>query len=179
MDLCNKGDKLVEEGVAALYNKVKGTPKGKSITRDRVGRLLVHATRAGWPDDATFSKRVLTTNLVPPDTHHTNHHPSLLSTKTNLPHYRTANSTYFSPLPACPPLPPSALALALALAHDPSFPIAGIAFPTSLAVNNIISNFSPVPVKGDAAPLVLAKDDVVKITIGAHIDGYAVVSAET
>lgn len=40
VELCNKGDKLVEEGVAALYNKVKGTPKGKSITRDRVGRLL-------------------------------------------------------------------------------------------------------------------------------------------
>lgn len=29
VELCNKGDKLVEDGVASLYNKVKGTPKGK------------------------------------------------------------------------------------------------------------------------------------------------------
>ncbi len=32
VELCNKGDKLVEEGVASLYNKVKGTPKGKHNT---------------------------------------------------------------------------------------------------------------------------------------------------
>lgn len=106
IELCNKGDKLVEEATAALYNKVKGTPKGK----------LFPFPCAEW-DNALI----------------------------------------------CPPLPLPA----------------GIAFPTSLAVNNIILNYSPVPPKGDVAATVLAKDDVVKITLGAHIDGYAVVSAET
>ncbi|KAJ8072382.1 hypothetical protein PM082_015941 [Marasmius tenuissimus] len=54
----------------------------------------------------------------------------------------------------------------------------GIAFPTSISVNNTVSHFSPL----ESDPLssqTLAKDDVVKIHIGAHIDGFAAVSAET
>ncbi|GAA5949872.1 hypothetical protein JCM21900_004233 [Sporobolomyces salmonicolor] len=82
LELCQEGDKLVEEGVKGLYNKVKGTPKG-------------------------------------------------------------------------------------------------IAFPTTVSVNNTIQNFSPVPSDKEAAELALKKDDLVKIVVGAHIDGYPVVSGET
>ncbi|GAA5967151.1 hypothetical protein JCM11641_000456 [Rhodosporidiobolus odoratus] len=82
LELCNEGDKLVEEGVKGLYNKVKGTPKG-------------------------------------------------------------------------------------------------IAYPTSVSVNNVLQNFSPVPSDKEASAQVLKKDDVVKFTVGAHIDGYPVVSGET
>ncbi|GAA5868506.1 hypothetical protein JCM1840_007022 [Sporobolomyces johnsonii] len=82
LELCQEGDKLVEEGVKGLYNKVKGTPKG-------------------------------------------------------------------------------------------------IAFPTTVSVNNTIQNFSPVPSDKEAAELTLKKDDLVKIVVGAHIDGYPVVAGET
>ncbi|GAA5892609.1 hypothetical protein JCM5296_006174 [Sporobolomyces johnsonii] len=82
LELCQEGDKLVEEGVKGLYNKVKGTPKG-------------------------------------------------------------------------------------------------IAFPTTVSVNNTIQNFSPVPSDKEAAELALKKDDLVKIVVGAHIDGYPVVAGET
>lgn len=54
----------------------------------------------------------------------------------------------------------------------------GLAFPTSIAVNNCVAHFSPLA-SDASAEQALAKDDVVKIHIGAHIDGYAAVSAET
>ncbi|CEQ41908.1 SPOSA6832_03645, partial [Sporobolomyces salmonicolor] len=95
LELCQEGDKLVEEGVKGLYNKVKGTPKGTSIPHPR--------------------------SCAPP----------------------------------------------------------GIAFPTTVSVNNTIQNFSPVPSDKEAAELALKKDDLVKIVVGAHIDGYPVVSGET
>ncbi|KAF7327677.1 Peptidase-M24 domain-containing protein [Mycena kentingensis (nom. inval.)] len=47
----------------------------------------------------------------------------------------------------------------------------GIAFPTCISVNNCVAHFSPARV--------LAKGDMVKIHIGAHIDGFASVAAET
>ncbi|KAG8716395.1 Curved DNA-binding protein (42 kDa protein) [Ceratobasidium sp. 423] len=54
----------------------------------------------------------------------------------------------------------------------------GLAFPTSISVNNCVSHYSPVPTDPQAnTPL--AKGDVVKIHLGAHIDGFASVSAET
>ncbi|GAA5829407.1 hypothetical protein JCM11251_005037 [Rhodosporidiobolus azoricus] len=82
LELCQQGDKLVEEGVKPLYNKVKGTPKG-------------------------------------------------------------------------------------------------IAFPTTLSVNNVLQNFSPVPSDKEGSAQTLKADDVVKIVVGAHIDGFPVVSGET
>ncbi|GAA5884474.1 hypothetical protein JCM6882_005266 [Rhodosporidiobolus microsporus] len=82
LELCKEGDKLVEEGVKPLYNKVKGTPKG-------------------------------------------------------------------------------------------------IAFPTTLSVNNVLQNFSPVPSDKEGSAQTLKADDVVKIVVGAHIDGFPVVSGET
>ncbi|KAF9560473.1 proliferation-associated protein 1 [Agrocybe pediades] len=54
----------------------------------------------------------------------------------------------------------------------------GIAFPTSISVNNTVAHFSPLA-SDPAADQVLAKDDVVKIQLGAHIDGFAAISAET
>ncbi|KIJ66985.1 hypothetical protein HYDPIDRAFT_108958 [Hydnomerulius pinastri MD-312] len=54
----------------------------------------------------------------------------------------------------------------------------GIAFPTCVSVNNTVAHFSPLA--SDAlASQTLAKDDVVKLHIGAHIDGFAAISAET
>jgi methionine aminopeptidase len=72
----------------------------------------------------------------------------------------------------------------------------GIAFPTSISVNNVVSHFSPLSyfspfffpfsisrfaiISSDStASLKLSKHDVVKIHLGAHIDGFAAVHAET
>ncbi|KAJ3835361.1 proliferation-associated protein 1 [Lentinula raphanica] len=54
----------------------------------------------------------------------------------------------------------------------------GIAFPTCVSVNNAVSHFSPLASDPQAAQT-LAKDDVVKLHLGAHIDGFASVAAET
>lgn len=52
----------------------------------------------------------------------------------------------------------------------------GIAFPTCLSVNNCICHFSPS--KNDT-DYVLKDGDVVKIDLGAHIDGFIAVAAHT
>lgn len=52
----------------------------------------------------------------------------------------------------------------------------GIAFPTCLSVNNCVCHFSPVRSEVD---VLLKKGDVVKIDLGAHIDGFVAVSAFT
>lgn len=52
----------------------------------------------------------------------------------------------------------------------------GIAFPTCLSVNNCICHFSPS--KNDTDH-VLKEGDVVKIDLGAHIDGFIAVAAHT
>jgi len=54
----------------------------------------------------------------------------------------------------------------------------GLAFPTSVSVNNCVAHFSPLA-SDPLSSLTLAKDDVVKIHLGAHIDGFAAISAET
>ncbi|KXN80738.1 Proliferation-associated protein 2G4 [Leucoagaricus sp. SymC.cos] len=54
----------------------------------------------------------------------------------------------------------------------------GIAFPTCVSVNNAVAHFSPLPSDPQAAQT-LAKGDVVKIQLGAHIDGFAAITAET
>ena len=54
----------------------------------------------------------------------------------------------------------------------------GIAFPTCVSVNNTVAHFSPLE-SDPSSNQTLAKGDVVKIHLGAHIDGYAAVSAET
>lgn len=53
----------------------------------------------------------------------------------------------------------------------------GIAFPTSISVNNVVSHYSPMPSDKDIP--VLKNGDVVKVMLGVHIDGYASVHAET
>lgn len=52
----------------------------------------------------------------------------------------------------------------------------GIAFPTCLSMNNCICHFSPS--KNDA-DYVLKEDDLVKIDVGVHIDGFIAVVAHT
>lgn len=52
----------------------------------------------------------------------------------------------------------------------------GIAFPTCVSVNNCICHFSPI--KSDPA-IILKDGDVVKIDLGAHIDGFIAVAAHT
>merc|ERR1711936_836080 len=52
----------------------------------------------------------------------------------------------------------------------------GIAFPTCLSVNHAICHFSPLVSESD---VILADGDVVKIDMGAHIDGFIAVVAHT
>lgn len=47
-----------------------------------------------------------------------------------------------------------------------------------LFLNSVICNYSPLP-SDSASSTALKANDVVKIQIGAHIDGYAAVAAET
>lgn len=52
----------------------------------------------------------------------------------------------------------------------------GIAFPTCLSVNNCICHFSPAKNDPD---YILKEGDVVKIDLGAHVDGFIAVAAHT
>merc|ERR1712212_872025 len=52
----------------------------------------------------------------------------------------------------------------------------GIAFPTCISVNNCICHFSPLVSEAD---VVLVEGDMVKIDMGAHIDGFIAVVAHT
>ncbi|CAG5122917.1 unnamed protein product, partial [Candidula unifasciata] len=52
----------------------------------------------------------------------------------------------------------------------------GIAFPTCVSVNNCVCHFSPLKSDPD---LILKDGDVVKIDLGAHVDGYIAVAAHT
>ncbi|CAM6069485.1 unnamed protein product [Sphagnum tenellum] len=51
----------------------------------------------------------------------------------------------------------------------------GVAFPTCISINNTVCHFSPLA--GDET--VLAADDIVKIDLGCHIDGFVAVVAHT
>ncbi|XP_065206445.1 proliferation-associated protein 2G4 [Planococcus citri] len=52
----------------------------------------------------------------------------------------------------------------------------GIAFPTCVSANNCICHFSPIKSEPD---YILKNEDVVKIDLGAHIDGFIAVVAHT
>jgi len=52
----------------------------------------------------------------------------------------------------------------------------GIAFPTCISVNNVICHYTPLLSEPDT---VLADGDLIKIDLGAHIDGFIAVVAET
>ncbi|KAH9959589.1 peptidase M24, structural domain-containing protein [Russula dissimulans] len=54
----------------------------------------------------------------------------------------------------------------------------GLAFPTCISVNNCVAHFSPLASDPLSAQK-LAKGDVVKLHLGAHIDGFAAITAET
>jgi len=55
----------------------------------------------------------------------------------------------------------------------------GLAYPTCVSVNNVLANFSPLPTDTVNGAVALKAGDVVKITVGAHIDGYASIAGET
>jgi metalloprotease ARX1 len=52
----------------------------------------------------------------------------------------------------------------------------GIAEPTSVNVNSCIRKYSPLP---DEEGYVLQEGDVVTVSLGVHIDGYAVIASQT
>jgi len=54
----------------------------------------------------------------------------------------------------------------------------GLAFPTCISVNNCVAHFSPLA-SDPLSVQKLAKGDVVKLHLGAHIDGFAAITAET
>ncbi|WFD19057.1 methionyl aminopeptidase [Malassezia caprae] len=54
----------------------------------------------------------------------------------------------------------------------------GLAFPTTISINQVVCNYAPLP-SDDASKTALKEGDVVKIQLGAHIDGYPSVLAET
>ena len=51
----------------------------------------------------------------------------------------------------------------------------GLAFPTCISVNECVCHNSPLPAESDT----LKDGDVVKIDLGAHVDGYIAVVAHT
>lgn len=52
----------------------------------------------------------------------------------------------------------------------------GIAFPTSVSINNCICHFSPTHSEAD---YILKKDDLAKVDLGAHVDGFIAVVAHS
>ncbi|ODQ65932.1 proliferation-associated protein 1 [Nadsonia fulvescens var. elongata DSM 6958] len=54
----------------------------------------------------------------------------------------------------------------------------GIAFPTAISPNNICAHLSPLPTDEEAS-IELKSGDVLKISLGAQIDGYASILADT
>lgn len=55
----------------------------------------------------------------------------------------------------------------------------GLAYPTSISLNNVLANFSPLPTDPVHGATALKAGDLVKITLGAHIDGYASIAGES
>jgi len=54
----------------------------------------------------------------------------------------------------------------------------GVAFPTCVSVNHVACNFSPLRSDPEAG-LALNEGDVVKVELGAHIDGFAAITGHT
>ena len=54
----------------------------------------------------------------------------------------------------------------------------GIAFPTAISPNNAVAHLSPIESEPEAE-ITLKAGDVVKISLGAHIDGFAGILADT
>lgn len=54
----------------------------------------------------------------------------------------------------------------------------GVAFPTTVSINQVVTNFAPLP-SDESSKTALKAGDVVKVQLGAQIDGYPTVLAET
>lgn len=57
----------------------------------------------------------------------------------------------------------------------------GVALPTTVCVNNCVSNYAPLPCEAgdEAQDLLLRAGDLAKIELGVHIDGYVATAAHT
>ena len=144
LDLCVEGDKLLEAGTGAVYNKaVKGVKVSKGASLLSFSRAPAHGS--------TFhrSHAHARAHVLPRSVRRS----VLDGLLTSLRPPRTQKWTSRH-------LPP------------------GIAFPTCVSVNNTVAHFSPLE-SDPSSGQTLAKGDVVKLHLGAHIDGYAAVSAET
>jgi len=60
--------------------------------------------------------------------------------------------------------------------QKPSCKKNGIAFPTSISLNNVLCHYSPASMDDN---LEIKAGDLVKIELGAHVDGYPVLAAHT
>ena len=56
--------------------------------------------------------------------------------------------------------------------------VQGIAFPTAISPNNAVAHLSPIESEPEAE-VTLKAGDMVKISLGAHIDGFAGILADT
>lgn len=56
--------------------------------------------------------------------------------------------------------------------------VKGLAFPTTVSINNVVCNYAPLP-SDDASKTALKNGDLVKFQLGAQIDGYPTVVGET
>ncbi|KAI8903286.1 peptidase M24, structural domain-containing protein [Gorgonomyces haynaldii] len=54
----------------------------------------------------------------------------------------------------------------------------GVAFPTSVSVNELVCHVAPIP-SDPEAKYILKEGDVVRIELGAHVDGYITQAAQT
>nr|CAX74794.1 Proliferation-associated protein 2G4 [Schistosoma japonicum] len=54
----------------------------------------------------------------------------------------------------------------------------GVAFPTAISVNNIMCHYSPIDSE-ENDPTQINTGDLVKINVGAHVDGYAAIVGHT
>ncbi|WFD43236.1 methionyl aminopeptidase [Malassezia psittaci] len=54
----------------------------------------------------------------------------------------------------------------------------GSAFPTTISINQVVTNFAPLP-SDESSKTALKNGDVVKVQLGAQIDGYPSILAET
>ena len=61
---------------------------------------------------------------------------------------------------------------------DGALSLPGDFIPTTISINNVICNWAPLPSDAESSKT-LATGDVVKIQLGAQLDGYPAVAAET
>ena len=143
LEICEFGDKRIEEETAKVFKKEKELHKGESL------RVFFYMRVQGLCPSVRLSSLSLMVEWSRLLRHigasSSQHWPSRFS----------KIHGFFSTFPSSS---------------------AGIAFPTCLSVNNCICHFSPLKSENDVT---LKDGDVVKVDMGAHVDGYIAVVAHT